>query len=85
MQYKKDKEDGYDERLRVLGYHHQTYAIVSQTLEKYPRNIVSKDDILDALVAVLTGLGPLKSLPDPPEIDDRGLPMQMFYRAFGKE
>ncbi len=47
---------------------------------KYRRKDVAKDDVLDALVAAITALGPLNSLPDPPELDDKGLPMQMLYR-----
>jgi predicted RNase H-like nuclease len=88
MQYKKDTREGYDERLQVLGLYPQTNAIVSDAREKYRRKEVKEDDILDALAAAITalsGLDGLNSLPDTPEFDDRGLPMQMLYRPFGRE
>jgi myo-inositol-1(or 4)-monophosphatase len=88
MQYKKDTREGYDERLQVLELYPQTNAIVSYALSNYRRKDMAKDDILDALAAAVTafkGLGDLISLPDPPEFDDRGLPMQMLYRPRSAE
>jgi predicted RNase H-like nuclease len=83
MQYNKKTKEGYNERLQVLRlYHPQTDAIVSHALENYRRKEVKEDDILDALVTAITAFGGLNSIPDPPELDDRGLPMQMVYRSF---
>jgi len=85
MAHKKDTPLGFCERLKVLRSHHShTDAIVSDALNNYRRQDVAKDDILDALAAAVTaiaGLNALITLPDPPEFDDRGLPMQMLYRA----
>ncbi len=81
MQYKKKIKEGYDERIQVLALYSQTNEIISYAEKNYLRKDVKKDDILDALVAAITALGPLKSLPDSPERDDRGLPMQMLYRS----
>jgi predicted RNase H-like nuclease len=82
MAQKKDTELGFCERLQILQSNYlQTEAIVEHALNDYPRKLVAKDDVLDALVAAITALGPLKSLPDSPEFDNQGLPMQMLYRS----
>jgi predicted RNase H-like nuclease len=83
MSHQKDTPLGFCERLQVLQSEHpDTDAIVSHALHSYRRKEVAKDDVLDALAAAVTALAGLKnlvSLPDPPEFDDRGLPMQMLY------
>jgi predicted RNase H-like nuclease len=83
MQYNKKREDGFNERLKILeSYHPDPAPIVSHALSNYRRRDVAKDDILDALAAAITalaGLNNLVSLPDLPEFDARGLPMQMFF------
>jgi predicted RNase H-like nuclease len=83
MSHKKDTPLGFCERLQVLqSKHPETGAITSHALHSHRRKDVAKDDILDALAAAITalvGLNNLVSLPDPPEFDARGLPMQMFY------
>ena len=45
----------------------------------YPRKIVARDDILDALVAAVTGMNELRTVPGNPEVDSCGLPMEMVY------
>jgi predicted RNase H-like nuclease len=82
LEYSKKTKEGFEERLNILRRcNNKTDEIVTYALENYRRREVSKDDILDALAAAITALGPLKSLPDRPEFDDRGLPMQMLYRS----
>jgi predicted RNase H-like nuclease len=84
MQHNKKKAGGFAERIKVLqSYHSVTEEIVQHSLQNYRRREVAKDDILDALAAAITalaGLNALVSVPDPPEFDNRGLPMQMLYR-----
>ena len=84
MQHNKKRAEGFDERIKVLqSYHSATEEIVQHSLQNYRRQEVAKDDILDALVAAITafaGLNALVSVPDPPESDEGGLPMQMLYR-----
>lgn len=84
MQHNKRCPAGFTERLQVLqSKHPDTDAIVSHALHNYRRKDVAKDDILDALAAAVTafaGLKNLVSISNPPEFDDRGLPMQMLYR-----
>lgn len=84
MRHNKKRAEGFKERLQILKpYHPDTAAIVSYALSNYRRKDVAKDDILDALAAAVTaftGVQNLVSIPQPPEFDDRGLPMQMLYR-----
>lgn len=83
----KDKESGAplgeEERLGVLD--ERFGHIYSGLTQSYSRNLVAKDDILDALVAAVTGWlagtgnGKLATLPEDPPKDCRGLPMEMVY------
>jgi myo-inositol-1(or 4)-monophosphatase len=85
MQHNKRKVEGFSERLNVLRSNNSNTAeIVDYALAKFKRKEVWKDDILDALAAAITALGPLCSIPDPPELDEKGLPMQMLYRSLNK-
>jgi predicted RNase H-like nuclease len=56
--------------------------LVNKTLKSYGRNKVAPDDILDAMAAAIIGKiskGYLQTLPDQPEIDQAGLPMEIAY------
>ena len=49
---------------------------------RLPRNLVGRDDILDAMVGAVTGRmgqGRLSALPGERERDSFGLPMQMVF------
>ena len=64
-----------------------TEEIIDYTLSTYPRKAVKRDDILDALAAVVTATGQMEKLatiPRTPEIDARGIPMEIVYRPFFK-
>jgi len=84
MQHNKKRAEGFAERIEVLqSYHCATEEIVQHARKNYRGKGIKKDDILDALVAAITalaGLNGLISVPDPPESDECGLPMQMLYR-----
>jgi predicted RNase H-like nuclease len=80
--------DGMDERKRVLRHSKlQIDDIFKYARSKSPRKTaVGDDDILDALVAAVTAkLGcqdndyELRTLPDDPPKDCKGLPMEMVY------
>lgn len=84
MKFKKKSEDGLRERLEVLENHDARAAEIYRTaIDQYLRKDVAKDDILDALCMAITGQmvknGIRCSLPQQPEIDDHGLPMQIIY------
>ncbi len=60
---------------------------IIQTLQKFLRKEVARDDIVDALVLAVTAKesgGALRPLPDPPERDKTGLNMAIWYHDFGK-
>jgi len=87
MKHNKRTEAGFRERLRLLERCYPgSQAIVTSTLDAYPRKAVARDDIVDALVAAVTGkLGSrsLRSFPDSPERDSTGLPMEIVYCRCG--
>lgn len=83
MKFKKNDKPGFEERYKLLSsLHPLCEAVLEYSIIKYSRKEVAKDDILDALVAVITAskidLG-LLMIPTNPEIDSNGLPMQMIY------
>lgn len=84
MKYHKRDVRGLLERKQVLRRVCSfTDDLLSYALEEN-RGKVAEDDVIDALVGVLTackGIGGLSFVPDPPEIDSTGLPMQMAYYA----
>ena len=56
--------------------------IVEGPLQTYTRSVVARDDILDALVALVVASSSddkLKTFPPNPKTDLRGLPMEMVY------
>ncbi|MFH1640042.1 MAG: DUF429 domain-containing protein [Chloroflexota bacterium] len=83
MEYNKKKKAGFCERKQTLCYvYPHTDELTNKAENEFCRKDVAKDDILDALVAAIIasqGKNKLKSLPKTPEIDRKGLPMQMLY------
>ncbi len=84
MKYSKKKLEGFSERIQILqSALYSTNSIVKQALSNYPRNKVTKDDILDALsLAVTAKLGiqhGFISIPEISEYDSHGLPMNIVY------
>lgn len=80
MRHKKSLQAGFDERMVVLRrVRPDIDAIVDDALDAYLRKTVARDDVLDAVVAALTGGGETYTLPESPETDSCGLPMQMVY------
>ena len=54
---------------------------------KYNRKEIAKDDVLDALSTAITarfGKNNLDSIPKKPELDSRGLPMEMAYKEISR-
>jgi len=83
LQYSKNKEKGYLERLQLLqSIYPLSETILNHTLSNYLRKEVKKDDILDALCGAITamiGRESLTAIPNQPERDLEGLPMEMVY------
>ncbi len=84
MKYSKKKVEGFLERKEALG-NVCPFAdeVIEYALSKYRRKDLAKDDILDALAAVLTakmgGMYGFKYVPNEPETDGKGLKIQMVY------
>ena len=93
MQYKKSLLKGFFERLAVL---RELWPSVSETidailddeaiLKEHSRGNLDGDDILDAAAAAITAWAEpqaLRTLPEHPPKDQRGLPMEMVYVPCG--
>lgn len=82
---KKDKR-GIEERKEILtSVYPQTRQVFDYSLRQYARKDVAEDDILDALVAAVTASWEkrgLLTIPEKPEIDSNGLPMEMVLPKF---
>ena len=83
MKYSKKIDLGFFERKELLkSIFPYTDDIINHSLYTYRRKEVKKDDILDALVAAVTATGgsdALASIPQRPEIDKKGVTMEMVY------
>ncbi|MGD8807066.1 MAG: DUF429 domain-containing protein [Chloroflexota bacterium] len=83
MTRRKSRLSGYDERLAVLKRHFEaTEALAEAALSRYRRSEVARDDILDAMVAAVSGYmsrGQLSAIPADPPCDAYGLAMEMVY------
>jgi predicted RNase H-like nuclease len=83
MCFKKSKAAGYVERLKVLAaIYPGAEAVIASS--PYRRADVARDDLIDAVVAMLTAEGDpsqFKTLPASPETDSRGLRMEIVYRV----
>lgn len=86
MRYSKKQSEGLLDRTQVLrAIYPQTTDIIGHALSTYKRKEVARDDIVDALSAAVTamiGVQGLVSIPQTPELDNRGLRMEMVYRPY---
>jgi predicted RNase H-like nuclease len=83
MSYRKGIAAGRNERLRVLTrYDDHAATLLRRALLDTRRADVQADDVLDALVALVTAEAPdsrRQTLAGQPARDERGLPMEMVY------
>jgi len=88
MRYSKKEDKGFEERSRcLLRLFPPAKEVIDCTLRNFPRSKVARDDILDALVTAVTAYkskGKLKTIPEDPPIDSKGLPMQIVYYPIKK-
>lgn len=86
MRFSKRRKEGIRERLTILRkYSSDISGMYKNTLAKYLRKDVAKDDIVDAAILALTAResrGKLTSLPAVPELDAANIPMAIWYHAF---
>jgi predicted RNase H-like nuclease len=83
LMYGKKEHEGYSERLEILRrVFPYTDAVVKCAQDACMNSRVAEDDILDALVAAVTASKErqvLSTIPEKPETDSKGLPMEMVY------
>ena len=81
--HNKKSRAGFEERLGILqALEPQSQEIVSHALSRWRRKEVSQDDILDALAGAVTAQlasGTFQTIPEPPEFDQEGLPMEIVF------
>ena len=74
---------GFEDRYAVLENNcPQTGRIVDQALDQFQRKDLARDDILDALALAVSARRSLKSIrtiPQDPPRDEKGLPMEIVY------
>lgn len=87
--HNKKKKEGYQERIKLLSRHYaEIDNLVSEVRRKHGHDTVQRDDVLDAVVGAITaslGRQSLYTLPEAPEKDSVGLPMEMVYFPLGPE
>lgn len=82
MTHSKKTGEGSEERIGVLARHLPAAAEIVEAATRALRKTVRRDDVIDALVGAVTarlGAERLRTLPDLPERDSRGLRMEMVY------
>ncbi|MDQ6994776.1 MAG: DUF429 domain-containing protein [Mariprofundaceae bacterium] len=82
MVHPKKQQNGIDERLEILSrYCPQTQDIFNESLDRFLRKEVAKDDILDAMIGAVTAKlnQNLETIPNDSEIDDVGIKMEIVY------
>ncbi len=83
MKSSKKTVSGEQQRLEMLErVEARTREIYHDACRRFVGGGVAKDDILDALVAAVTarcGYGRLKTIPESPAVDSKGLAMEMVY------
>lgn len=81
----KKTPEGFAARLAVLErFVPGTQDLIADAMRMLPRGAVQTDDVVDAMVCAVTAAGvwdgSLRTLPESPEQDGRGLAMEMVYR-----
>ncbi len=83
MREPKKSKEGYRERIEVLRqYRPEAGREIEGMMKRYLRKVVARDDIVDAMAAAMTASAKpsdLRTLPQVPQRDSEGLPMQMVY------
>lgn len=84
MESKKKSDDGQSERIQLLKFLDVPIEkLFEQLRANFSKSEVADDDLLDASILVCSAQQALKNgavpLPDPPERDETGLPMAIWY------
>jgi predicted RNase H-like nuclease len=81
MHHNKKTDEGFQERFEMLVDRYPEAERLLGSILLHEGKRVARDDAVDALAAALTGLGPepLTSIPETPERDAAGIPMEMVF------
>ena len=83
MRHYKKSQPGFEERLGVLmEAWPRSGQAAAEAFLRYSGYRLSRDDVMDALVVMVTAMQPrdrLRTLPARPATDSQGLPMEMVY------
>ena len=86
MRYAKKDVAGVLERYELLKrFVPDVRGFVERVRNSCPAGVMAGDDVFDALILAVIGgqgRGKLKSIPEPPEFDEKGLPMAIWYAEF---
>jgi predicted RNase H-like nuclease len=89
MKHPKKSRAGFRARLELLEFICPGAGrFVKEASSSHRRRDVGRDDIVDALAAAVAAVGDadgLASVPDEPEYDSVGLPMEIVYATYGKD
>lgn len=82
MAHAKKSRDGFAERMTILSIlHPDAEALIASAFLAHGGFEAARDDVVDAFVLAMCARHPdrLRSLPEAPETDPKGLPMRMVY------
>ena len=82
--HSKKTKDGYNERLSILIRNSEGIEmVVKKSIEKFKKEKVKKDDILDSIVLALTSKywrkNGSRTITQNPEKDEMGIPFEIYY------
>jgi predicted RNase H-like nuclease len=82
LSHSKKTPAGFEERMAILEKClPRSNVWIEKALLDYPRRILARDDVLDALALVATGSGETELLEDDDPVDELGLPIRMMIPA----
>jgi predicted RNase H-like nuclease len=87
MVFGKRSPEGHEERLSVLArVCPNARKIVELALRRHPASDLARDDVVDALAGAVTARyhPSLLRMPEVPELDEEGLPMEIVYATPGR-
>lgn len=82
IEFSKGKSNGFQERKFILKkFYPYSEKLIEGAMQKYLRKDLAKDDIIDALIGAVsaTFYPNIISLPSEPELDRKGLKMEIVY------